>query len=106
MARHALAFHIGLHFFIDQPFVGSVLVDDNHAVRRLRHDISFVQLRPRRAERDDLLGQVLAANRLEYARRNVPAFLQRGQRTHQSMAAWRGHLYAELGRSQTRRRLR
>ncbi len=37
--------------FIDDTLVRGVLVDDDEAVARLRHDVSFVHLRTRRSER-------------------------------------------------------
>jgi hypothetical protein len=40
-----------LHPLIDQPLVGGVLVDDDHAVAGLGDDVGLVHLGPRRAER-------------------------------------------------------
>ncbi len=40
-----------LHAFIDEALVRRVLIDDDEAVARLRHDIGLVHLRARRAER-------------------------------------------------------
>ena len=41
----------GLEPLIDDAFMRGVLIDDDEPVARLRHDIGFVDLRPRRAER-------------------------------------------------------
>ena len=40
----------GLHAFMDQAFMGGVLVDDDQPVGGLGDDIGVVQLRPRRAQ--------------------------------------------------------
>ena len=43
--------HRGLHPLVDQPLVGGVLVDDDHAVAGLGDDVGLVHLGPRRAQR-------------------------------------------------------
>ena len=54
LRRDASLRHLPLQLFIDQTFMGRVLIHDHHARRpRLRHDIGPVKLRPRRAQRID-----------------------------------------------------
>jgi len=50
LARDAALLHRVLHLLVRQAFVGGVLIDDDDAVFRLRHDIGFVHLGTRRAE--------------------------------------------------------
>ena len=51
LARDAGFFERRLHALIDDALVRRVLVDDDQAVARLRHDVSLVHLRARGAER-------------------------------------------------------
>ena len=46
--------HLRLQLFIDQPLMGCVLIDQNHAALGLGHDVVLVHLRPRRAQRKAL----------------------------------------------------
>ncbi len=41
----AIIRHLALEFFIDQPFVGGVLVDNDHPIGGLGDDVVLVDLR-------------------------------------------------------------
>ncbi len=47
---HAILRHLGFQLFIDQPFVGGVLVDDHQTGLRLCHDIVLMHLPARHAQ--------------------------------------------------------
>ncbi len=51
LPRHAAAVDRRLHALVDKPLMRGVLIDHHQPVTRLRHDISLVNLRARRAER-------------------------------------------------------
>ena len=51
LPRDAAALERRLHALVDEPLMRGVLVDDDQAVARLRHDVGLVHLRARGAER-------------------------------------------------------
>ena len=51
LARDAVALHRRLQFLVDEPLMGGVLIDDDEAVARLRHDVVLMHLSTDCAER-------------------------------------------------------
>ena len=63
LARHPARDESRLHALVDQALVGGVLVDQDQARLRLRHDVAVVQLRARGAERIALQRDIVECGR-------------------------------------------
>ena len=107
LARDAGLVERGLHALVDEALVRGVLVDDDEAVARLRHDVGLVQLRARGAERpvEQIgrgLGRPRRARRPTARRRRRPP--ARPRRSRRSAAARRASGRARIaGRAGERR---
>ena len=59
LRRNPVFGHLPLQPLVDKPFMGRMLVNDDHASVRLRDDVILMHLRPRRAQRVALAAHLL-----------------------------------------------